>query len=361
MSRTAIAILSTENLIHNLQVIKQKVNPAKVVAMIKANAYGHGLRSVALRLDKHADILGVASIDEALALRKIGVSTPILLAEGVFEPNELLLASTNNFHVVFHNEMQLEWLEKSLLPIPLHAWMKINTGMGRLGFSIEQAKLYYPRLLNSQQLKKPIKIMSHLACADEKDHPLNGEQIQVFKNFIKNINGEFSLSNSAGIFNFPDCYFDYVRPGLALYGVNPIEGGRAEALDLKPVMTLQTSLISVQTLPKGSSIGYKGRYCCPEDMQVGIIAFGYGDGYPLTAKDGTPILVNNIECALVGRVSMDMIAIDLRTCPNAKIGDPVILWGNGLPIERVAEYTSNIPWDMLTGIQNRVKFLWTQA
>ncbi len=360
MSRTAIAILSTENLLHNLAVIKEKVKPAKIIAMVKANAYGHGIRSVALRLDKHVDMLGVASIDEALALRKTGVSVPILLSEGVFEPNELLVAATERFHVVFHNELQVEWLEKVSLPLPLQAWVKINTGMGRLGFGIENAKEFYRRVSSSPSVAKPVRVMSHFACSDEIDHPLNLQQIQVFKDFIKDIQSEFSFCNSGGIFNFPDVYYDYVRPGLALYGISPVKGKSAQDLNLKPVMTVQTSLISTQIFKKGSSVGYGARYQCPEDMPVGIIAFGYGDGYPITAQDGTPILVNNVECFLIGRVSMDMIAVDLRNCPHAKVGDPVTLWGTGLPLERVVAHTSNITWDLLAGVQNRVRFLWTR-
>jgi alanine racemase len=221
MSRTATAILSTENLLHNLQVIKDKVTPAKVIAMVKANAYGHGIRSVGLRLDGHVDMLGVASIDEALALRKAGIKSDILLAEGVFEPNEILIAATEKLHVVFHNQTQMEWLDKSALPLPLHAWIKVRTGMGRLGFGPKEASQAYQYLLNHAQTHKPIRIMSHFACADEKDHPLNAQQMDIFRAFIKGVDSEFSINNSAGIFNFPDCHYDYVRPGLALYGISP--------------------------------------------------------------------------------------------------------------------------------------------
>jgi alanine racemase len=360
MSRTAVAILSTENLLHNLQVLKERAKPAKLMAMIKANAYGHGIRSVALRLEGRVDLLGVACIDEALILRKIGINTPIVLMQGIFEPNELLLAATQNLHVVFNNVTQLEWLKNALLPRPLITWIKINTGMGRLGFNLQDARLAYENLSENKNTQKPIKIMSHFACADDIDHNLNKLQIQNFKEFTKGMQTELSLCNSSGIFNFPECLFDYVRPGIALYGVSPIKGKLALDYNLKPVMTLQTSLISVQYLPKGSAIGYQAQYTCPENMPIGIAALGYGDGYPITAKNGTPIIVNNAQCSLLGRVSMDMMAIDLRACVNAKVGDPVILWGDSLPIEEVAKYTANITWDMLTGVQHRVKFLWTK-
>mgnify|MGYP001573408585 CR=1 FL=1 len=360
MSRTATAILSTENLLHNLQVIKNQVKPSKIIAMVKANAYGHGIRSVGLRLDGQVDMMGVASIDEALALRKAGVKTDILLAEGVFEQNELLIAATEKLHVVFHNQTQMEWLDKSTLPLPIHAWIKIRTGMGRLGFGPNEAHQSYEYLRGHTKTHKPVRVMSHFACADDKKHPLNAQQMDIFKSFIQDVDSEFSLCNSAGIFNFQDCYYDYVRPGLALYGISPIPEKSALELGLRPVMTLQSSLIAVQRFDKGDSIGYGARRTYDADIPVGIIAFGYGDGYPFTTKDGTPVLVNNIPCPLVGRISMDMMAVDLSACPHAQIGDPVLLWGDKLPLEYIAKHTDHIPWNIITGIQNRVKFMWTR-
>lgn len=362
MSRTAIAILSTENLLHNLNVIKQKAPLAKIIAMVKANAYGHGLRSVSLRLEKQVDMLGVASIDEALILRKIGIQIPILLAEGVFEANELLIASTEGFHVVFHEEIQLQWLSNLSLPLPIQAWIKIDTGMGRLGFNSKTGADFYKKMIQTPQIAQPVRIMSHFACADNVEDPLNHHQIEIFQNFIHQFSekSEYSFCNSAAVFHFPRLHHDYVRPGIALYGASPMMHKSAKELDLKPVMTLQTSLIAIKHLKKGDSIGYGARFQCPEDMPVGIIAFGYGDGYPRTARDGTPLLVNNTRCRLVGRASMDMIAVDLRPCPHAQVGDPVILWGEALPIEEVAQFTDNCAYDLLTGVQNRVKFHWTR-
>ena len=358
MSRSAIAILSTENLLHNLQVLKQRAKPAKLIAMVKANAYGHGIRSVALKLQDQDILFGVASIDEALILRQIGISAPIVLMQGVFEPSELPLAAEHNLQVVFNNAASLQWLDRAVLLRPLTAWIKINTGMGRLGFNIKDAKVAYEKLSADKNTLKPIKIMSHLACADDISHPLNKEQIDNFKEFSLNMQTELSLANSAAIFNFPQVVFHYARPGLALYGVSPIKDKTAADYNLKPVMTLQTSLVSAQVLPKGSSVGYMASYTCSDDMLVGIAALGYGDGYPISAKTGTPVIVNNVRCSLIGRVSMDMMAIDLSNCANAKPCDPVILWGNGLPIEEVAMHTADISWSMLTSVQHRVKFQW---
>lgn len=360
MSRATIAILSTENLLHNLSVIRQQAPQSKVIAMVKANAYGHGIRSVALRLEKHADALGVASIDEAVALRRIGVKAPIVLMEGVFEPDELLIASCERFQVVFHENIQLEWLEQTSLPLPLQAWLKIDTGMGRLGFNQREAEQAYGLLSSSSKIVQPIGIMSHFACSDDRDHPLNQLQIQAFNDFTHNLPGPKSLHNSAGVFQFPNHTYDYVRPGIALYGASPFKDKSAADLGLKPVMTLQTRLISVRMVSKNSSIGYSARFTCPEDMPIGVISVGYGDGYPRTAQDGTPVLVNNVRCQIVGRISMDMATIDLRPCRDAKIGDPVVLWGEKLPIEEVAAFTHHIPYDLLTAVQSRVKFHWTQ-
>jgi alanine racemase len=329
--------------------------------MVKANAYGHGIRSVSLRVQNYVDSVGVASIDEAIALRKAGVKTPVTLMEGVFEPDELLVASCEGFHVVFHTQTQIEWLEaSSSLPLPLTAWLKVNTGMGRLGFSLDDALHAYQRLNTNRLIKSPVGIMSHFACADEQHHPLNQEQQDRFSRLIHNIPGPKSFCNSAAVFSFPEHHYDVIRPGIALYGISPFEHRTAKSLNIKPVMTLQTRLIAVRIARKGSTLGYGARFVCPEDMPVGVIAMGYGDGYPRSAQEGTPILVNGIRCTIVGRVSMDMITIDLRPCPNAHVNDQVVLWGNELPIEEVAPYTGSVPYDLLTAIQSRVRFHWTQ-
>ena len=359
MSRATIAILSTKNLLHNAAVIRTLSRGTDMLAMVKANAYGHGLRSVALRLENHVDSFGVSCIEEALALRKVGVKIPITLMEGVFEPDELLMASCQNFDVVFHEERQLKWLEQATLPVPLKVWLKVDTGMGRLGFFPNDIQKAYDSLKNNQNVIQPVNFLSHFACADQPENMLNQSQKGAFDSLVKDFPGLKSLANSAGIFQFPEAHYHMVRPGIALYGVSPFSHMRAVDLGLKPVMTLQTRLISLRYLKKGASIGYGGRFICPEKMPVGVIAMGYGDGYPRTAQDGTPILVNNIRCQLVGRVSMDMATIDLRSCPEAKVGDPVILWGNKLPIEEVAAFTSHIPYDLLCGMQSRVKFHWT--
>lgn len=362
MGRTAVAILSTQNLKHNVSVLRERAPSSKIIAMLKANGYGHGLRSVSSRLGDSVDLLGVASIDEAIALRGVGIKTPIMLAGGVFHPDEFPLVVENQFDVVFHNAQQIDWLFESQPSHKIRAWFKLNSGMGRLGFSPDQAQQHYYRLQSSPYVYSDVPILSHFACADDKENPLNQYQIDVFRNFAKSVKTStkqsLSLCNSAAIYNFPDSHHDFVRPGLSIYGASPIGGVSASELGLKPVMTVKSSLVSVQKLSKGSSVGYAKKFICPEDMMVGVVAFGYGDGYPITARNGTPILVENRRCSLIGRVSMDLLNVDLRNYPDAKIGDSVTLWGEGLPIEEVASHTENLPYDILAGMQHRVKFTW---
>lgn len=359
MARSAIAILSTENLLHNLSALKSAAPNSEVIAMIKANGYGHGLRSVAKRLDGKVNSLGVASIDEAVALRNVGIKVPITLMSGPFEHDDVLISSCQDFHLVIHEMYQIDWIRQIYLPNKIFVWLKIDTGMGRLGFKIEQVPEIYRILSNCNNIQQPIGIMSHFACSENKDHLLNKTQLDQFNNFISSIPGKKSIANSGAIFNFPNAHHDMIRPGISLYGISPVENKTAAELGLKPVMTLQTRLVAISSREQGSSVGYGARYICPQEMRVGVIAMGYGDGYPRTAKDGTPVLVNNRRCKIVGRVSMDMATIDLRNCPDAKIGDPVILWGDGLPIEEVAAHTANIPYDIICGVQQRVKFYWT--
>jgi len=357
MNKRAVAVLSTNNLIHNLSVIKSYVKNAKIIAMVKANAYGHGIRSVSLRIAHLVDMLGVASIEEAMILRVgLKIKTPIILMQGILEPNDLKVAADNDFDVVLHNHTQLWWfLDQG---DKLNVWIKVNTGMGRLGFDISEVFQVYESLKKSHKAKGIVRVMSHFACAEDPEHEMNYKQIKLFQEIVNIIDTEFSLSNSAAIFNFPQHSFDYVRPGLALYGASPVVGKMADAYDLKPVMTLSTILMSIHNFKKGEYIGYGATYECPEDMPVGIASFGYGDGYPLKNNGKAQVLLNEQLCNVIGKVSMDMIAIDLKKYPNAKIGDKVILWGEGLPVENLAAQTHNSPYNLLAGVQNRVKFIW---
>ena len=301
----------------------------------------------------------MACIDEALALRQAKVTTPITLIEGVFAPEELQVAAEQGFSVVFHSDHQVRWLEETKLPAKMRAWLKINTGMGRLGFSPKTAVQAMKILSEHPLIVQSVGIMSHFACADEPAHPMNRAQIAAFVSFAYKYPGEKSLCNSAALFAFPQMHFDWVRPGLALYGASPLNEESAEILGLKPIMTFKTEIIAVQKFEQGDRIGYGAKYLCLENMPVGIASVGYGDGYPRILKEGASVLIRGKRCPIIGRVAMDMAAVDLRPCADAVVGDKVTMWGEGLPIEDLASHTEHHnSYDLLTGVQNRVRFEW---
>lgn len=358
MSSRAKALLDTGNLLHNLDIIRGLAPTSGIIAMVKANAYGHGIRSIASRLQHRVAAMGVSSLNEGITLREVGISCPIILMEGVLTPDELSAAIQNRLDLVFHDQHQLSLLESAHTTYTVSAWIKIDTGMSRLGFAPENLQQVHQKLSSTPFIKQPIGLMSHFACSDDRHNQYNHKQIELFESLARDFPGPKSLCNSGGIWLFPKQHYDYVRPGLALYGISPLIDKSATDLLLKPVMTLATSLLTVRYCDAGAGIGYGLRFVCPETMPVGVIAIGYGDGYPRSTTDGAPVLVNGVECKTAGRVSMDMTTIDLRSYPQAKPGDEVILWGDGLPLERLVPYTHNSKYDILTGVQNRVKFFW---
>jgi len=345
-------------LVHNLQRVRAAAPGRRVAAAVKADGYGHGLQWVARTLK--ADAFAVACIEEALILRAAGVTRPILLLEGVFEAAELPLCADHGLEIAVHHPEQARMLETARLERPLRVWLKMDTGMHRLGLEPEATPAIFRRVRDSVVATPNIGLMSHLARADERDCDDTLRQLRVFENAINGLPGERSLANSAGILGWPQTHFDWVRPGIMLYGASPFVDSLAADEGLRPVMTFHTRLISIKRLQRGEPIGYGGTWICPEDMDVGVAAVGYGDGYPRHAPSGTPVLVNGRETPLVGRVSMDMITLDLRQHPEARIGDPVVLWGEGLPVERIAQAAGTISYTLLCGITARVKAEITQ-
>jgi len=351
------ATLSTDNLAHNLAVIKRTAPKSKVIAMVKSNGYGHGLRSVAQRLEQDVAWLGVASINEALALRDAGITGPILLMEGVFSAPEYHLVSDHGFGVVVHNFAQLAWLADSKKR-DLFVWLKVDTGMGRLGFSLTDWEQAYNQVADLVTGPEKIGLMSHFACASDRRHPLNAKQKLAFNHLVQNKKVQASLCNSAGVLHFQDAHYDYIRPGLALYGVSPCDDSCAHDYDLRPVMTLHSGIIAIKTFQVGDSIGYGADYVCQRPSRIAVIACGYGDGYPQNAPTGTPVLIAGHRCPIVGRVSMDMLTVDITDYPDVDDAASVVLWGEGLPIEEVADSVQRSPYELLTGVQHRVQFKW---
>ncbi len=360
MSRGAIASINLSALKHNYSKIQQLTKNRSIIAMIKSNGYGHGLLRIANHLSQAA-ALGVACLDEALALRAANIKNNIMCVEGFFDASEIAIMQQNQIIAVVHQAEQIAQLEKVKTPTPLSVWLKIDTGMHRLGFPVDEALSAYQRLQNLAEVKKPIGLMTHLADADNNDHAFTQEQIKKFNAVTANLHVPKSIVNSAGIMAYPEAHADWVRPGIMLYGVSPFSTSTGIEEDLQPVMTLNAKIISIQHCQRGDAVGYGCAWHCPEAMPVGIVGIGYGDGYPRHAPNGTPTLINGKICPLIGRVSMDMVAVDLRPAVNAKIGDRVTLWGEGLPVEKIAACAGTIGYELLCGVTSRVKFIEVNA
>jgi alanine racemase len=325
------------------------------MAVIKANAYGHGLSATAKALAT-ADSFGVARLEEGLALRSAGIANSVVLLEGVFTREELHLAGREQFELVVHSFQQLELLEQYAGSHRFSVWFKIDTGMNRLGFRVDEFNEAWPRLSRCKSVAST-RLMTHLASAEEPgtSAPL---QIRRFNELTGSLQLERSIANSAGLIGLPAARADWVRPGLMLYGISPLPGADAAQLGLRPVMTLTTQLIAVRKVPAGESVGYGGLWRAARDSLIGIAAIGYGDGYPRNMRAGTPMLVKEHAAQVVGRVSMDMTAVDVTDLPGVKIGDAVTAWGEGLPAERVAPYADTIAYELVCGISQRVAVKW---
>lgn len=353
MSRPIYLTLDKNALYHNIQVVKAHAPQQRIIAVVKDNAYGHGAIWVANTLAHLVDAFAVSSIEEAIALRQANITLPIILLAGFFHADELPLLINYQLEAVIHSFAQLTILKKTQLKQKIKVWLKIDTGMHRLGFLPEQITVAWHCLRKHPFISQPIGFMSHLACADENNHPLTRQQIQIFQEFKQLFTTKTSLANSAAILSLPQTHADWVRPGIMLYGASPFK--IVENSPLQPVMTLHTQLISVKQCQQGETVGYGATWRCPETMTIGVIAAGYGDGYPRHAPIGTPVLVNQQYVPLIGRVSMDLIIVDLRNQPQAQVGDPVILWGKGLPIEEIATHAGTIPYELFCNINQRIE------
>lgn len=354
MTRAAEARIDLTALQSNLQRVKSTAPSSRVMAIIKANGYGHGILHVAKALVS-ADAFGVACIEEAQTLRDAGITRPILLLEGFFEASELELISEHDLEIVVHHELQLDILEKSRIPKPVHVWLKVDTGMHRLGFAPQQVSKAYRRLNSCKNIAKPLRLMTHLADSDNRQDATTQQQIDTFNTAVANLEGERSIANSAAIIARPQSHADWVRPGVMLYGISPFNDSVGKDEGLRPVMTFTSRLIAINRFKKGSKIGYGGEWTCPEDMPVGVVAIGYGDGYPRGVSSGTPVLIKDQRVPIIGRVSMDMISVDMRGVPAAQVGDTVTLWGNGLPVEEIARCAKTIAYELVCRVTQRVK------
>jgi len=354
MLPAAHAVLDMAALAHNLGKLRERAPEAKIMAVIKANAYGHGAIPVARALSA-ADAFAVARVDEGMALREAGIRQRIAVLQGFVCAEELELHARHGLEPVVHSVFQVEMLEHLSLAQPVTVWLKLDSGMHRLGLGAEAFESCHRRLIRCPSVRQPPFLMTHLANADDIDDPATPRQLELFGSHVSGLPGERSIANSAGLLAWEDAKAEWVRPGIALYGVSPFPHRTAREEGLKPVMTLRTRLIAIRPAKAGDAIGYGGDWVCQRATRLGVASIGYGDGYPRHARSGTPVLVRGQRVPLIGRVSMDMVTLDLTDCPEAEVGDAVTLWGEGLPVEEIARHADTIPYVLLCNVTPRVK------
>ena len=356
MRPAAYAVLNLEALKHNLSRVRECAPKAKIMAVIKANAYGHGLLRVAEML-QDVDAFAVARVDEAVWLRQMGITQRIAVLEGFTCMEELLLLLQFDLEAIIHSPGQLGLLESLDRDGRLSVWLKLDSGMNRLGFRQSEFALAYQRLTDCPNINKPLGLMTHLANADNKKDRKTQQQIALFNKSVDGMKGELSIANSAGILGWKESLTDWVRPGVMLFGISPFPELNGRQLDVVPVMSLHSRLIAVRQISAGESVGYGGSWISRKSTRLGVVAIGYGDGYPRQAVVGTPVLVKGVQVPLIGRVSMDMITVDLGDTVEARPGDPVTLWGDDLPVEEIARFADTIPYTLLCGITRRVQLV----
>ncbi|MEQ8660740.1 MAG: alanine racemase, partial [Gammaproteobacteria bacterium] len=336
---------------HKLPRVRAIAPGARILAVVKADAYGHGVLRMA-RLFDAADAFAVASLDEAVRLREAAVTKPVVLLEGPFEDGEVDTILALGLETVIHTDEQIAMFRARRRTLPV--WLKFDTGMHRLGFDPARCAEISAAVAG---FARPLRYMTHFANAHRRDDPTVRAQQDCFHAMLGGADGERSLANSGALLAAPATHADWVRPGLMLYGVSPLDGEPAAALGLVPVMTLRSHLISVRVVRAGERVGYGGAFTCPEDMPIGVVAYGYADGYPRHARTGTPVLVRGVRTQVIGNCSMDMMTIDLRPVPDAVFGDAVTLWGVGLPIEEVARASDTIPYELLCRVRMRAHYV----
>lgn len=364
-SRTQL-IIDDQALLSNIQrlksFIKESDSTLSIIAMIKANAYGHGAKQVAQIIESQVDILGIACLEEAKALRLILPKKPILLMGGVFSKEDWSNVVKGSFDVVIHSFWQIESFltfcsEKNMdEQYRLNVWLKINTGMHRLGFAKEEVWKAYEMIRGCKHISRPIGVMTHFASADQVDNPMTQQQIEQFDSIVNslpdNASLKRSLANSAGIMAWPNSHKGYIRPGIMLYGVSPFADKTGSDLGLIPVMHFLSHVFSLVTCHAGESVGYDAMWHATKTSTIAIVAAGYGDGYPRQVTSEAKVWINGKFYPVVGRVSMDMLAVDVSDS-SVKIGDIVELWGQHLPVEVVAAFANTSPYELVTQVRAR--------
>lgn len=359
------ANISRKAVRHNFERIKTIAPNSRIISVLKANAYGHGLLEMASILSD-SDAFGVARLEEALAIREGNFDKAILLMEGFFDIGDIDVLIKHQVQTVIHSLAQIDALEemattlKSACLPPLKVWLKVDTGMNRLGISPSQFPEALSRLKGVNYVDDDINFMTHFSCADDVDNDFTTQQMHDFYQLVEGHGGELTLANSAGILSWPQSHADWIRPGLLLYGCSPMLHRTGEQDEFVAAMTLSTSVIAIKPLAKGENVGYGAHWRAPQNTQLAVIAIGYGDGYPRHAKSGTPVLINGKRYPIVGRVSMDMITVDLGSEHQVSCGDNVIMWGPQLPVEEIAQWSDTICYELILQLTSRVDITFTE-
>ncbi|MFC3907969.1 alanine racemase [Legionella dresdenensis] len=356
MTRPTRVQIDETALLHNLKQVRHYAPGRKIIAMVKANAYGCGLQSVVPVLENEVYAFGVACLEEAMKIRALGSSAECVLFQGVFSADELDVVAAHNLQCVLHQPYQLQWLLEKRLPHKIKVWVKVNTGMNRLGFQPQDVAEVVGALENCPWVDDDIGIMTHLACADEPEHPANQTQLRAYRSLdLGGAGYTCSIANSAAIIALPDTHADVVRPGIMLYGVSPFNNQTGLQLGLIPVMRFVSAISAIHHYPAAARIGYGGTWQTSKPSVIGVVAAGYGDGYPRHIAQNTPVWVNGYLAPVVGRVSMDMLTVNLTNCPGVAIGDAVELWGQYVPVENIAMSAGTIAYELLCQFSPRVR------
>lgn len=354
MPRATRARIDLAALRDNYRRARKLAPSAESMAVIKADGYGHGLQAVAAALSPMSKRLAVATITEAEQVRAGGVANTLVLMEGPHEPDDWQLCQWHGFEPVLHHAHQIESLIERQLTETQPVWLKCNTGMNRLGFEPEAIPALVAKL-DALDHVEVMGVMTHFACADDPSDPMTGRQLERLQSVVAECPGLwFSAANSAAHFHDGQCHLDWTRPGIMLYGGTPLLGSQGPELGLRPVMKLESRLIATRVIEPGDSVGYGATWTAERRTHMGVVEIGYGDGYPRHAPNGTPVAVNGCRCSLIGRVSMDMLAVDLGNCPDAGVGTSVELWGETVCVDEVASLSGTISYELLTGVSPRV-------
>ncbi len=359
MARPLTADIDLDALRDNYRLARDLAPRSRAMAVLKADAYGHGLVPCARALKDLAPAFAVACLEEAERLRQAGITTPILLLEGIFEAEELAAVDALDLWLVVHSDWQLEAMLARRPSRPITTWLKVDSGMHRLGFPPERTEAAWKRLADAPDHACDLHLMSHFASADARDDHYFRRQLAVLDALVRDLRAPTCLANSPATLAWAESHGAWNRPGVMLYGGDPLEAANAASRRLAPVMTLRSAIIAVRDLPAGESVGYAGRWTAQRRSRIGVVACGYGDGYDRHARDGTPVLVNGRRCAIAGRVSMDMLTVDITDIADADIGSEVVLWGRAatgevLEVDEVARHCEAISYTLLTGILPRV-------